>query len=43
MKAAMAGVGGDDAPTDLLHWGRTIVAGLETLKTDFEKLSSSMR
>jgi hypothetical protein len=27
----------DDAPTGLIHWGRTIVAGREPLKEDFEK------
>ena len=30
----------DDAPTRLIHWGRTIVAGRETLRGDFEKLFS---
>jgi len=33
----------DDVPTDLIHWGRTIVAGRETLKIDFEKLFTSKR
>lgn len=28
----------DDAPTGLIHWGRTIVAGRETLKGDFANL-----
>lgn len=28
----------DDAPTGLVHWGRTIVAGRETLRHDFERL-----
>ena len=28
----------DEAPTSLIHWGRTIVAGRDTLKADFEKL-----
>ena len=27
-----------DAPTGLICWGRTIVAGRDTLKADFEKL-----
>jgi hypothetical protein len=27
----------DEAPTGLIHWGPTIVAGRETLKADFEK------
>ena len=27
----------DDAPNSLIHWGRTIVAGRETLKEDFER------
>ena len=31
----------DNAPTGLIHWGRTIVAGRETLKADFERLFSS--
>jgi hypothetical protein len=33
----------DDAPSGLIHWGRTIVASRETLKADFEKLFSSKR
>ena len=33
----------DEAPTDLIHWGRTIVAGRETLKADFEKLFASKK
>ena len=33
----------DEAPTDLIHWGRTIVAGRETLRADFEKLFSPKR
>jgi hypothetical protein len=33
----------DDAPSGLIHWGRTIVAGRETLKADFERLLSSKR
>ena len=28
----------DDGPTGLIRWGRTIVAGRETLKADFDKL-----
>jgi hypothetical protein len=28
----------DEAPSGLIHWGRTIVAGRETLKADFGKL-----
>lgn len=28
----------DEAPTNLIHWGRTIVAGRETLRQDFERL-----
>ena len=28
----------DEVPTSLIHWGRTIVAGRDTLKADFEKL-----
>ena len=31
----------DDAPTRLIHWGRTIVAGRDTLKADFEMLFGS--
>ena len=31
----------DEAPASLIHWGRTIVAGRETLKADFEKLFGS--
>jgi hypothetical protein len=27
-----------DQPTGLIHWGRTIVAGRETLRQDFERL-----
>lgn len=33
----------DDAPTSLIHWGRTIAAGRETLRADFEKLFASKR
>lgn len=33
----------NDAPTDLIHWGRTIVATRETLKADFEKLFGSKK
>ncbi len=33
----------DDAPTGLIHWGRTIVAGRETLKEDFGKLFGSQK
>lgn len=33
----------DGAPTNLIHWGRTIVAGRETLKADFQRLFSSKR
>jgi hypothetical protein len=28
----------DDTPTNLIHWGRTIVAGRETLGEDFARL-----
>jgi len=28
----------DEAPTNLVHWGRTIVAGRETLRQDFQRL-----
>jgi hypothetical protein len=28
----------EDGPTSLIHWGRTIVAGRETLREDFERL-----
>ena len=28
----------DDAPTGLIHWGRTIVASRETLEDDIERL-----
>jgi hypothetical protein len=28
----------DDSPTNLIHWGRTIVAGREILRQDFERL-----
>jgi hypothetical protein len=28
----------EDAPSGLIHWGRTIVTGRETLRADFEKL-----
>ena len=28
----------DDALTKLIHWGRTIVAGRDTLRQDFERL-----
>ena len=31
----------DDAPAGLIHWGRTIVAGRDTLKSDFDKLFGS--
>lgn len=31
------------APTDLVHWGRTIVASRETLKADFERLFGAPR
>jgi hypothetical protein len=31
----------DDEPSSLIHWGRTIVAGRETLKADFETLFAS--
>ena len=33
----------DEAPSGLIHWGRTIVAGRETLKTDFEKLCAEKK
>jgi hypothetical protein len=33
----------DDAPTGLIHWGRTIVAGRETLKEDFDKLFANKK
>ena len=33
----------DEAPTDLIHWGRTIVAGRETLKADFEQLFAAKK
>jgi hypothetical protein len=32
-----------DAPTNLIHWGRTIVAGRETLRQDFERLFGAQR
>ena len=32
-----------DPPTGLIHWGRTIVAGRETLKADFEQLFGAPR
>jgi hypothetical protein len=28
----------DDVPSGVIHWGRTIVAGRETLKADIERL-----
>jgi len=28
----------DDAPTHLIHWGRTIVAARQSLRDDFAKL-----
>lgn len=28
----------DDAPTGLIHWGRTIVAARETLRADIDGL-----
>jgi len=28
----------NETPTGLIHWGRTIVAGRETLRQDFERL-----
>lgn len=31
----------DDAPTGLIHWGRTIVAGRDTLKGDLETIFGS--
>jgi hypothetical protein len=33
----------DSAPTALLHWERTIVAGRETLKEDFQRLFGTVR
>lgn len=33
----------DDAPTNLIHWGRTIAAGRETLRQDFERLYGPSR
>lgn len=33
----------DEAPTGLVHWGRTIVAGRETLRQDFERLFGAPR
>jgi hypothetical protein len=30
-----------EAPSDLIHWGRTIVASRATLKADFERLFAS--
>jgi hypothetical protein len=33
-----AGAKWDDAPTSLIRWGGTIVAGRETLRQDFERL-----
>jgi hypothetical protein len=30
-----------DPPTGLVHWGRTIVAGRETLKADLDRLLSA--
>jgi hypothetical protein len=33
----------DDAPNGLIHWGRTIVAGRQTLKADVETLFSTKR
>ena len=31
----------DAEPTGLIHWGRTIVAGRETLRGDFQRLFTS--
>ena len=31
----------DTEPTGLIHWGRTIVAGRETLRGDFQRLFTS--
>lgn len=31
----------DETPSGLMHWGRTIVAGRDTLKADFERLFTS--
>lgn len=33
----------DESPSGLIHWGRTIVAGRDTLKTDFERVFGSMK
>ena len=33
----------DDAPTGVIHWGRTIVAGRESLKEDFEQSFGSKK
>jgi hypothetical protein len=33
----------DDAPTDLIHWGRSIVAGRETLRQDLDRLFGRTR
>lgn len=33
----------DEGPTGLIHWGRTIVAGRETLKGDFDKLFTAKK
>ena len=30
----------DDVPGGVIHWGRTIVAGRETLRSDFRKLAT---
>ena len=32
-----------ETPTGLIHWGRTIVAGRETLRHDFERLFGGTR
>jgi len=28
----------NDTPTELIHWGRTIVAGRDSLRDDFDRL-----
>jgi hypothetical protein len=33
----------DDGPTGMIHWGRTIVAGRETLKDDFDRLFAAKK
>jgi hypothetical protein len=33
----------DEGPTGLIHWGRTIVAGRESLKDDFDKLFAAKK